>query len=62
VVGTERAIEIAASAFGQRRKMVRTSLRKVFDDPAHALSLAGIDSTARAEDLSPSDYLRLAAA
>jgi 16S rRNA (adenine1518-N6/adenine1519-N6)-dimethyltransferase len=61
-VGTERAIEIAASAFGQRRKMVRTSLRKVFDDPAQALSLAGIDPTARAEDLSPFDYLRLAAA
>lgn len=60
--GTERAIEIAAGAFGQRRKMVRTSLRSVFDEPAQALSLGGVDPAARAEDLSPSDYLRLAAA
>jgi 16S rRNA (adenine1518-N6/adenine1519-N6)-dimethyltransferase len=58
----ERAIEIAAGAFGQRRKMVRTSLRGVLADPAAALAVAGIDPTSRAEDLSPSDYLRLAAA
>lgn len=56
----ERAIEIAAGAFGQRRKMVRTSLRGVIADPDEALAAAGIDPAARAEDLSPTDYLRLA--
>jgi len=59
---SERAIEIAAAAFGQRRKMVRTSLRGPFADPVAALAAAGVDPTARAEDLSPDDYLRLAAA
>jgi len=58
----ERAIEIAAGAFGQRRKMVRTSLRGVLPDPQAALTAAGIDPTFRAEDLSPADYLRLATA
>ena len=58
----ERAIEIAAGAFGQRRKMVRSSLRGVLQDAEDALTTAGIDPTARAEDLSPDDYLRLAAA
>ena len=57
----DRAIEIAAGAFGQRRKMVRTSMRAVLDDPEAALAAAGIDPTARAEDLAPADYLRLAA-
>ena len=56
----ERAIEIAAAAFGQRRKMVRTSLRGVFPDPEPVLSAVGVDPTSRAEELSPSDYLRLA--
>ncbi|MEE9297625.1 MAG: 16S rRNA (adenine(1518)-N(6)/adenine(1519)-N(6))-dimethyltransferase RsmA [Acidimicrobiia bacterium] len=56
--GTERAIELAATAFGQRRKMVRSSLRGLVDEAA--LESAGIDPTSRAEDLSPDDYLRLA--
>jgi len=57
---SERAIAIAAAAFGQRRKMVRTSLRRVLVDADGALAAAGIDPTSRAEDLSPGDYLRLA--
>jgi 16S rRNA A1518/A1519 N6-dimethyltransferase RsmA/KsgA/DIM1 with predicted DNA glycosylase/AP lyase activity len=40
--------------------MVRTSMRAVLDDPEAALAAVGIDPTARAEDLSPADYLRLA--
>lgn len=56
--GTEEAIELAATAFGQRRKMVRSSLRGLVDEAA--LESAGIDPTSRAEDLSPDDYLRLA--
>ncbi len=58
--GSERAIEIAAAGFNQRRKMLRRSLDGVFDDPEPILREVGIDATARAEDLSPSDYLRLA--
>lgn len=56
--GVERAVELAAVAFGQRRKMVRSSLRGVVDEAA--LEEAGIDPTSRAEDLAPADYLRLA--
>jgi 16S rRNA (adenine1518-N6/adenine1519-N6)-dimethyltransferase len=56
----ERAIEIAGAAFSQRRKMVRSSLKNVCT-PA-AFDTAGVEGTARAEDLSPDDYLALAAA
>lgn len=56
----ERAIEIASNGFGQRRKMLRRSLSGVFDDPVSKLEMAGIDPTARAEDLTPADYVRLA--
>jgi 16S rRNA (adenine1518-N6/adenine1519-N6)-dimethyltransferase len=56
----ERAAEIAAAGFQQRRKMLRSSLASVFDDPTAALVASGMDPTARAEDLSPSDYLELA--
>ncbi len=56
----ERAIALAAAAFGQRRKMLRRSLASVLADPAAALAAAGLDATRRAEDLAPEDYLRLA--
>lgn len=56
----ERAVALAAAAFGQRRKMVRRSLRSALVDPEGALTAAGIDPTDRAEDLSPRDYLQLA--
>lgn len=57
-----RAVELARAGFGQRRKMLRRSLSSVLDDPVAVLGAAGIDPTSRAEDLSPEDYLRLAAA
>jgi len=57
----ERAIEIASNGFQQRRKMLRRSLSGVLDDPVADLERAGIDPTARAEDLTPADYVRLAA-
>lgn len=56
----ERAVEIAAAGFQQRRKMLRRSLAGVFVDPVATLEKAEIDPTARAEDLSPADYVRLA--
>jgi 16S rRNA (adenine1518-N6/adenine1519-N6)-dimethyltransferase len=58
--GAERAIELAAAAFNQRRKMLRGSMATVLDHPVAALESAGIDPTARAEDLTPSEYLALA--
>ena len=60
--GADRAIEIAAAGFNQRRKMLRGALAGVFADPVATLERVGIDPTARAEDLSPADYLALARA
>jgi 16S rRNA (adenine1518-N6/adenine1519-N6)-dimethyltransferase len=56
----ERAIALAAAAFGQRRKMLRSSLRGTLADPAAILAAAGIDPAARAETLPAGDYVRLA--
>jgi 16S rRNA (adenine1518-N6/adenine1519-N6)-dimethyltransferase len=56
----ERAIALASTGFAQRRKMLRASLREILDDPTAALGTAGIDPTARAEVLTPDDWLRLA--
>lgn len=56
----ERAVELARAAFGQRRKMLRKSLSGLLADPAAVLAGAGVDETARAEELSARDYLNLA--
>lgn len=55
----ERAIELAAAGFGQRRKMLRGSLASKLDDAGAVLERAGFDPRLRAEDLSPADFLRL---
>ena len=47
---------LTAAAFGQRRKMLRSSLA----DHAGALEALGIDPSLRAEALSVSDFIRLA--
>lgn len=59
-----RALEtITRAAFGQRRKMLRQSLKAVFGaDLAATLGAAGVAPTARAEELSVETYLALAAA
>lgn len=57
---TERAIELARAGFGQRRKMLRTSLSSLLPDPGASLREAGFPETARAEELGPGDYLKLA--
>lgn len=49
--------KILHTAFQQRRKMIRSSLKTY----AAALEKTGIDATLRAEDLTVDDYLRLAA-
>jgi len=56
-----RAVLLARAGFGQRRKMVRGSLAEILAEPEASLEKAGIAPTSRAEDLSPEDYLRLAA-
>lgn len=58
--GAERAIELAAAGFNQRRKMLRRSLAGVLEDPVATVRAAGLDPTSRAEDLSPAEFLRLA--
>ncbi len=56
----EEAIALAAAGFGQRRKMLRSSLRTKVADPVGVLERAGLQPTDRAENLSPEEYLRLA--
>ena len=59
----ELAVRLAAAGFGQRRKMLRSSLRSVIrSSVAVRLAEAGIDPTLRAEDLGADGYLALAGA
>ncbi len=51
---------VTAAAFGQRRKMLRTSLRQIFDNPEARLSELGIEPTCRAEELSVEAFCRMA--
>ena len=53
---------VTAAAFGQRRKMLRQSLRALGRDPAPLLAAAAIEPERRAEELSPADFARIAAA
>jgi hypothetical protein len=50
--------KLVATAFGQRRKMLRNNLRDLFDEPG--LVAVGIVPTARAEELAVADYIRMA--
>jgi 16S rRNA (adenine1518-N6/adenine1519-N6)-dimethyltransferase len=51
---------VTAAGFGQRRKMLRSSLRAAFDDPVAVLQKLGIDPEKRAEELAVEDFARLA--
>lgn len=53
---------VTAAAFGQRRKMLRQSLRLLGRDPIALLAAAGIEPERRAEELTPADFARIAAA
>jgi 16S rRNA (adenine1518-N6/adenine1519-N6)-dimethyltransferase len=53
---------VTQAAFGQRRKMLRQSLRSLGADVAALLAAANLDATARAEDLSVADFVALARA
>lgn len=49
---------VTQAAFGQRRKMLRQSL-KALGDPGPLLQAAGIEPERRAEEIGPAGYLRL---
>ncbi len=51
---------VTAAAFGQRRKMLRASLKQLWPEPEPNLRDLGIAPTLRAEDLAVEDFLRLA--
>lgn len=53
---------ITAAAFGQRRKMLRASLKQLDVSPIQLLETTKIKETARAEELSVADYVSLAIA
>jgi 16S rRNA (adenine1518-N6/adenine1519-N6)-dimethyltransferase len=55
------AIEaVTAAAFGQRRKMLRSSLRQVWSDPVAILDAVGISPALRAEELPVEAFVELA--
>lgn len=51
---------ITKAAFGQRRKMLRASLKSILSNPQQVLENAGIDPTLRAEQLEIKDFCNLA--
>lgn len=53
---------VTGAAFGQRRKMLRQSLRTLGNDPLPLLEAAGIIPTARAEEVPVSGFVALARA
>jgi len=53
---------ITAAAFGQRRKMLRQSLKSLGTDPLPLLEAAGIEPTARAEEIPVEGFVALARA
>jgi 16S rRNA (adenine1518-N6/adenine1519-N6)-dimethyltransferase len=53
---------VTQAAFGQRRKMLRQSLRSLGGDTAALLAAAGLSPTARAEDIPVTGFVSLAQA
>jgi 16S rRNA (adenine1518-N6/adenine1519-N6)-dimethyltransferase len=53
---------VTRAAFGQRRKMLRQSLRSLGVDTPALIAAAGLDPTARAEDISIPGFVSLARA
>jgi 16S rRNA (adenine1518-N6/adenine1519-N6)-dimethyltransferase len=52
--------KVTAAAFGQRRKMLRQSLKALLPDAEDALKGLGLDPTARPEDLRIEDFAGIA--
>jgi 16S rRNA (adenine1518-N6/adenine1519-N6)-dimethyltransferase len=53
---------VTEAAFGQRRKMLRQSLKSLGTDPRMLLEAAGLDETARAEEIPVEGFAALARA
>lgn len=53
---------VTRAAFGQRRKMLRQSLKGLIADPAPLIAAAGLDPTARAETIDVAGFTALARA
>ena len=51
---------VTLAAFGQRRKMLRQSLKAVLPDPTAMIEAAELSPTARAEEIPVSGFVRLA--
>jgi len=51
---------VTAAAFGQRRKMLRQSLKSLFENCSETIESLGLLPTARAEELSVEDFCSLA--
>lgn len=54
--------KVTAAAFGQRRKMLRSSLKALVPDPDALLDAAGVPATARPENLDIAQFCALARA
>jgi 16S rRNA (adenine1518-N6/adenine1519-N6)-dimethyltransferase len=52
--------QVTAAAFGQRRKMLRSSLKQLVTNPEELLEATGIAGNLRAEDVSVKDFARMA--
>jgi 16S rRNA (adenine1518-N6/adenine1519-N6)-dimethyltransferase len=52
--------DVTRAAFGQRRKMLRQSLKSLTPEPAIIIRAAGLDETIRAEDVPVAGYVALA--
>ena len=52
---------VTAAAFGQRRKMLRSSLKSLWSQPETVLAEIGIDPSLRGEQIAVDDFLALAA-
>jgi 16S rRNA (adenine1518-N6/adenine1519-N6)-dimethyltransferase len=52
--------KVTAAAFGQRRKMLRSSLRRIAPDSEALLESLGIDPKSRAEELGVAEFCRIA--
>lgn len=53
---------VTKGAFAQRRKMLRKTLQSLFADPESTLNVLHLSPTARAEELSPDDFIMLSQA
>jgi 16S rRNA (adenine1518-N6/adenine1519-N6)-dimethyltransferase len=51
---------VTRAAFGQRRKMLRQSLKSLMREPGPIIAAAGLDETVRAEDVPVPGYVALA--